>query len=67
LDSLLTTLNAGGMSKTAITDAARVPPKPADYADYKGRLFCISPFDLFIEGEPVITKLGKKKSRAMRE
>ena len=31
------------------------------YADYKVRLFYISPFELFVEGEPVITKLEKQK------
>jgi hypothetical protein len=34
-----------------------------DYADYKVGLFYISPFDLFVEGEAVITKLERKKSR----
>jgi hypothetical protein len=38
--------------------------KTVDYADYKVGLLYISPFDLFIEGEPVITKLEKKKSRS---
>jgi hypothetical protein len=41
--------------------------KAVDYADYKVGLFYISPFDLFVEGEPVITKLEKKKSRSVRE
>ena len=36
--------------------------RTVDYADYKVGLFYISPFDLFIEGEVVITKLEKKKS-----
>jgi len=38
-----------------------------DYADYKVGLFYISPFDLFVEGEPVMTKLEKKKSRSPSE
>ena len=29
--------------------------RTVDYADYKMGLFCISPFDLFVEGEGVIT------------
>ena len=37
--------------------------KTLDYADYKVALLYISPFDLFVEGEPVITKLERKKSR----
>jgi hypothetical protein len=36
--------------------------KIVDYADYKVGLFYISPFDLFVEGEAVITKMEKKKS-----
>jgi hypothetical protein len=36
--------------------------RTVDYADYKVGLFYISPFDLFVEGEAVITKLEKKKS-----
>ena len=36
--------------------------KTVDYADYKMGLFYVSPFELFVEGEPVITKLEKKKS-----
>lgn len=35
--------------------------RTVDYADYKVGLFYISPFDLFVEGEPVITKLDKKR------
>ena len=35
--------------------------KTVDYADYKVGLIYISPFDLFVEGEPVITKLDRKK------
>ena len=35
--------------------------KSVDYADYKVGLFYISPFDLFVEGEPVITKLDRKR------
>ena len=34
--------------------------KTVDYADYKVGLLYISPFDLFVEGEPVITKLDRK-------
>jgi hypothetical protein len=41
--------------------------RTVDYADYKVGLFYISAFDLFVEGEPVITKLEKKKSRARPE
>ena len=41
--------------------------RSVDYADYKVGLFYISPFDLFIEGEAVITKLEKRKSRTGRE
>jgi len=36
--------------------------RTVEYADYKVGLFYISPFDLFVEGEPVITRLEKKKS-----
>ena len=36
--------------------------RTVDYADYKVGLFYISPFDLFVEGEPVIMKLERKKS-----
>ena len=35
--------------------------RTVDYADYKVGLFYISPFDLFVEGEPVITKLERTK------
>jgi len=38
-----------------------------EYADYKVGLFYISPFDLFVGGEPVITKLEKKESRSPSE
>jgi hypothetical protein len=38
-----------------------------DYADYKVGLFFISPFELFVEGEAVIAKLEKKKSRTPSE
>jgi hypothetical protein len=38
-----------------------------DYADYKVAIFYISPFDLFVEGEAVITKTEKKKSRSVQE
>lgn len=31
-----------------------------DYADYKVGLFYMSPFDLFVEGEPVITMQERK-------
>lgn len=41
--------------------------RTVDYADYKVRLFYISPFDLFVEGEPVITKLERKNSRSRPE
>jgi hypothetical protein len=34
--------------------------KTVDYADYKVGLFYISPFDLFVEGEPVFTPLDRK-------
>jgi hypothetical protein len=37
--------------------------RTVDCADYKVGLFYISPFDLFVEGEPVIAKLEKNKSR----
>lgn len=36
--------------------------KRVDYADYKVGLLYISPFDLIVDGEPVITKLDKKKN-----
>ena len=38
--------------------------RSVDYADYKVGLFYISPFDLFVEGEPVITKLEKTKTES---
>ena len=41
--------------------------RTVDYADYKVSLFYISPFDLFVEGEPVISKLEKQKSRSPLE
>jgi hypothetical protein len=41
--------------------------RSVDYADYKVGLFYISPFDLFVEGEAVITELEKKKSRSVQE
>ena len=41
--------------------------KTVNYADYKVGLFYISPFELFVEGEPVIMKLEKKKSRSVRD
>ena len=37
--------------------------RTVDYADYKVGLYFISPFDLFVEAEPVITKVERKKSR----
>jgi len=42
-------------------------PRKKDYADYKVGLYYISPFDLFVEGEAVITKMEKKKSRPVRK
>ena len=41
--------------------------KKVDYADYKVGLFYISPFDLCVEGEPVIMKLEKTNSRTRPE
>lgn len=41
--------------------------RTVDYADYRVGLFYISAFDLFVEGEPVITKLEKKNSRTRPE
>ena len=38
--------------------------RTVEYADYKVGLFYISPFDLYVEGEGVITKLERKKSRS---
>jgi hypothetical protein len=35
--------------------------RPVDYADYRIGLLYISPFDLFVDGEPVITKLERKR------
>jgi hypothetical protein len=35
--------------------------EPVDYADYRIGLFYIKPFDLFVEGVPVITKLDRKR------
>jgi hypothetical protein len=35
--------------------------KTVDYADYKVGLYYISPFDLFVGGEQVITKLEKRE------
>jgi hypothetical protein len=37
--------------------------RTVEYADYKVGLIYISPFDLFVEGEAVITKLEKKDLR----
>jgi len=36
--------------------------KAVDYADYRVERFYISPFDLLVEGKPVITELEKKES-----
>jgi len=41
--------------------------RTVEYADYKVGLFYISPFDLFVEGDPVITKVGKKRSSSPSE
>ena len=41
--------------------------RTVEYADYKVGLFYVSPFDLFSEGEAVITKFEKKKSRSPSE
>jgi len=41
--------------------------RTVDYANYKVGLFYISPFDLFVEGEAVITKLERRKSRSVKE
>jgi hypothetical protein len=35
--------------------------RPVDYADYRIGLLYISPFDLFVDGEPVSTKLERKR------
>jgi len=35
--------------------------RTVDYADYKVGLVYIDPFDLFVEGEPVITELDRKR------
>ena len=35
--------------------------RTVDYADYRVGLIYVDPFDLFVEGEPVITKLDRKK------
>ena len=35
--------------------------RPVDYADYRIGLLYISPFDLLVEGEPVITRLERKR------
>jgi len=52
-------------------DASRVKvyeqSRTVDYADYRIGLLYISPFDLFFEGEPVITKLEKMESRSRSE
>ena len=37
--------------------------RKVDYADYKVGLLYVSPFDLLVDGEPVITKLDRKKKR----
>ena len=36
--------------------------KTVDYADYKADMLYASPFDLFIDREPIITKLNQKKN-----
>ena len=36
--------------------------KTVDYADYKVDMLYASPFDLFIDREPIITKLNQKKN-----
>ena len=36
--------------------------RTVDYADYKVGLLYVSPFDLVVDGEPVITKLNEKKN-----
>jgi hypothetical protein len=41
--------------------------RTVEYADYKVGLFYISPFELFVEGEPVSTKLEKRNSRSRSE
>jgi len=41
--------------------------RTVDYADYKVGLYYISPFDLYVEGEAVITKLEKKKASSPSE
>ena len=35
--------------------------RPVEYADYKVGLIYISSFDLFADGEPIITKLERKR------
>lgn len=35
--------------------------KTVDYADYRVGLLYASPFELFVDGEPVITKMEKRK------
>jgi hypothetical protein len=45
---------------------SRYPEKRLVYAGHRVALFHISPFDLFIEGEPVITKL-ETKSGSLRK
>lgn len=35
--------------------------RTVDYADYRVGLIYVDPLDLFVEGEPVITKLEKKR------
>jgi len=35
--------------------------KTVDYADYRVGLIYIDPCDLFVEGEPVMTKLDRKR------
>jgi hypothetical protein len=38
--------------------------RTVEYADYRVGLIYVDPLDLFVEGEPVITKLEKRKSRS---
>jgi hypothetical protein len=41
--------------------------RTVDYADYRVGLIYVSPFDLFVQGKPVITKLEKRNSRSRSE
>ncbi len=40
--------------------------KTVNYADYKVGLLYISPFDLIVGGEPVITKLDRKRENGVQ-